>query len=105
MRRTTNHSVIPEKLLKPATNHSLSNRFEVTNSPQQNSPLVERYLGKASADNDELNRGSNKKVEVAGSNPAQGFSFHSHHLLSSLYQAFTLRYYFKPTSSIVNSLV
>jgi len=97
----TNKSVVPEKYLHPSINHHMG-RFEVI--PERDS-LVERYLGKASADNDELNRGSNKKVEVAGSNPAQGFSFHSHHLLSSLYQAFTLRYYFKPTSSIVNSLV
>jgi hypothetical protein len=46
MRRVTNHSVIPEKLLKPAINHYISNRFEVTNSSQQELSLVERYLGK-----------------------------------------------------------
>jgi hypothetical protein len=43
---TTNKGVIPEKLLKPANNHYLSNRFEVRNSSQQNNLLVERYLGK-----------------------------------------------------------
>ena len=42
----TKKGVIPEKLLTRQNNHYVSNRFEVTNTSQQELSLVERYLGK-----------------------------------------------------------